>query len=83
MNTQTIAMVLPEIDAHTEIVEVSYWLKKDGDLVQKDEAICEVQTTEFDVELHATDTGILKIIAKNGTELKIGEIICEIVVEIP
>lgn len=82
MTYQTIAMVLPEIEKNTEAVEISYWLKKDGDLIQKDEAICEVATEEFEFELNATDTGILKIVAKNGTIIKNGETICEILCEV-
>jgi 2-oxoglutarate dehydrogenase E2 component (dihydrolipoamide succinyltransferase) len=81
MQQETVLMVLPEIDKHTESVEISYWLKKDGDFVQKEEPICEVETEEFEFALEATDTGILKIIAKNGTNVKIGDTICEILVD--
>ncbi len=80
-NHEPIIMLLPQIDNQTEIVEIAYWLKKDGSLVQKDEPLCEVETEEFAFELTASESGILRIIAKNGTMLKIGEAVCEILVE--
>ena len=81
INSQTIIMLLPPIDNHTETVEVAYWLKKNGSHVQKDEPLCEIETEEFSFELSASDSGILKIVAENGTTIKIGDIVCEIILE--
>ncbi len=72
-------MLLPAIDNHTQEVEIAFWLKADGSHVQKNESICEVNTEEFAFELEATEEGTLKILAAEGTLLKIGEPLCEII----
>ncbi len=59
-------------------VTLSKWLKKDGDLVNMDEAICEFESDKATLDLPAEAAGQLQIIAKDGADLSIGAIIAKI-----
>src|SRR5947207_8238096 len=59
-------------------VTLSKWLKKDGDIVQQDEILCEIESEKATNELPAEKAGKLKIIAPEGSVLKIGDVICKI-----
>jgi 2-oxoglutarate dehydrogenase E2 component (dihydrolipoamide succinyltransferase) len=63
----------------TEVV-IGAWFKDEGDLVNIDEAICEVETDKATQELTAESSGYLHIIAQEGATLKVGELICKIAV---
>ena len=50
-------------------VEIGNWLKQDGDLVQIDESLCEIETDKATMELESPDDGIIqKIIVEEGAE---------------
>ncbi len=59
-------------------VEISHWLKKDGEHVEKDEAICEVETDKATLPLFAEAGGVIHILAETGKTLKIGDVVCTI-----
>lgn len=69
--------VTPIAEAITEVT-IGNWLKNDGDYVKQDEALCEVETDKATQEFTAEVGGILRIVAKTGTVLKIGDTICKI-----
>ena len=58
------------------IIEV--WLKKDGEMVQKGEAILEFSTEKMTNTLEAPESGTLKIIAKEGEAIACGKPVAEI-----
>lgn len=58
----------------TEVV-VSQWMKDDGDWVEKDEAILELETDKVNQELTSPEAGILRIAAKEGETLEVGAIV--------
>ncbi|MCC5877946.1 MAG: 2-oxo acid dehydrogenase subunit E2, partial [Candidatus Sumerlaeia bacterium] len=58
----------------TEVV-VSQWMKDDGDWVEKDEAILELETDKVNQELTSPEAGILRISASEGETLEIGSIV--------
>ena len=64
-------------ESHTESL-ISAWLKNDGDFVELDEVLCEVETDKASLELCAEVSGILHIIAQEGDTLQIGDLICKI-----
>ncbi len=70
-------VVTPIAESITEVV-IGSWLKQEGDFVNLDEPLCEVETDKATQEMPATATGILRIVAKAGTTLKIGDLICRI-----
>jgi 2-oxoglutarate dehydrogenase E2 component (dihydrolipoamide succinyltransferase) len=71
-------MKVPAVGESITEVTISTWLKKDGDFVQLDEVIAEVESDKATFELPAEASGILKIVAKESETLPIGGLICKI-----
>lgn len=69
--------VEPFAESITEVM-IGEWLKEDGDFVEEDEGLCEVETDKATQELPAEASGILRIIAAEGSTLSIGDLICKI-----
>ncbi|HEY0895238.1 MAG TPA: 2-oxo acid dehydrogenase subunit E2, partial [Sphingobacteriaceae bacterium] len=69
--------VPPVGESITEVV-LSRWMKKDGDRVEMDEAIAELESDKATFELTAEQPGILKIHAREGDTLAIGAVVCSI-----
>lgn len=69
---------IPSFGESINEVTLSRWLKKDGDLVQIDEILCEIDSEKATNELPAEKAGKLKIIIPEGSVLKIGDIIGKI-----
>lgn len=62
----------------TEVI-LSKWMKNDGDYVEMDEVIAELESDKATFELTAEKAGTLKTVAKEGDTLAIGELVCKIV----
>jgi 2-oxoglutarate dehydrogenase E2 component (dihydrolipoamide succinyltransferase) len=71
-------MKVPAVGESITEVTISTWLKKDGDFVNLDEVIAEVESDKATFELPAEASGILRIVAKEKTTLPIGGLICRI-----
>ncbi len=71
-------MKVPAVGESITEVTISTWLKKEGDFVKLDEIIAEVESDKATFELPAEANGILRIVAKEGTVLPIGGLICKI-----
>ena len=74
----SLAIKVPEVGESITEVTISAWLKKDGDYVEMDEVICELESDKATFELPAEAAGVLKISAEEGDTLEIGATICEI-----
>ncbi len=59
-------------------VEIAQWLVSDGDYVEKDQVICEVDSDKATLELTAEVAGAIKLIAEEGQTVEVGEVVCEI-----
>ena len=59
-------------------VEIASWAKADGDFVEKDEVLCEVETDKATLPIYAEVSGTLKIVLDEGTEAKVGDVVCSI-----
>jgi 2-oxoglutarate dehydrogenase E2 component (dihydrolipoamide succinyltransferase) len=59
-------------------VQIAQWLKADGDYVEKDEVICEIDSDKATLTLNADVAGTLKIMAGAGDAVKVGATICSI-----
>lgn len=59
-------------------VTLSKWLVKEGDYVNLDQPLCEFETDKASQELPSPVAGVVKLVAKDGDDLKIGAVICEI-----
>jgi 2-oxoglutarate dehydrogenase E2 component (dihydrolipoamide succinyltransferase) len=71
-------MKVPAVGESITEVTISTWLKKDGDFVNIDDIIAEVESDKATFELPAEATGILRIVAQEKTTLPIGGLICKI-----
>lgn len=69
-----IEIKIPSVGESISEVTLSGWLKKDGDYVQMDEAIAELESEKATVELNATQAGVLHILVPEGQEIKIGAV---------
>jgi len=69
--------VPPVGESITEVV-LSQWLKKDGDVVEMDEVIAELESDKATFELTAEQAGTLRTIAAEGDTLAIGAVVCKI-----
>ena len=69
--------VPPVGESITEVV-LSQWLKQDGDVVEMDEVIAELESDKATFELTAEQAGTLRTIAAEGDTLAIGAVVCKI-----
>jgi 2-oxoglutarate dehydrogenase E2 component (dihydrolipoamide succinyltransferase) len=57
-------------------VEIAQWLVKDGDYVEKDQAIAEVDSDKATLELPAEESGTITLKAEEGDAVAVGEVVC-------
>ena len=57
-------------------VEIASWLVKDGDYVEKDQPIAEVDSDKATLELPAEQSGIITLKAEEGEVVQVGQIVC-------
>lgn len=69
--------VPPVGESITEVV-LSRWVKNDGDFVEMDEIIAELESDKATFELTAEQSGTLKVVASEGDTLEIGAVVCTI-----
>ena len=59
-------------------VEISSWLVSDGDYVEKDQEICEIDSDKATLTISAEDGGEIKILKDVELVIPVGEVICTI-----
>lgn len=57
-------------------VEIASWLVADGDYVEKDQAIAEVDSDKATLELPAEASGIITLKAEEGDAVAVGQVVC-------
>lgn len=57
-------------------VEIAEWLVQDGDYVEKDQAIAEVDSDKATLELPAEASGIITLKAEEGDAVAVGDVVC-------
>ena len=57
-------------------VEIAEWLVEDGDYVEKDQAIAEVDSDKATLELPAEESGVITLKAENGDAVEVGAVVC-------
>ncbi len=57
-------------------VEIARWLVEDGDYVEKDQAVAEVDSDKATLELPAEESGVITLKAKEGDVVKVGAVVC-------
>lgn len=69
---------IPQVGESISEVTLSSWLKNDGDYVEMDEVLCELESEKATFELNAEAAGILRIKVKEGETVEIGTTVCTI-----
>ena len=69
---------VPPVGESISEVTLSRWVKSDGDHVEMDEIIAELESDKATFELTAEKAGTLKTIAKEGDTIAIGTVVCTI-----
>lgn len=59
-------------------VEIANWLKKDGDIVSKDDELCEIDSDKATLTVNADQGGKLSIKAEAGQKVNVGDVIATI-----
>ena len=76
--SSSLEIKVPPVGESITEVTLSRWIKKDGDAVEMDEAIAELESDKATFELTAEKAGTLKTIAAEGDTLAIGAVVCTI-----
>ncbi len=69
-------MKVPSPGESISEVEIATWLVSDGDYVEKDQAIAEVDSDKATLELPAEQSGIITLKAEEGDVVKVGQVVC-------
>jgi 2-oxoglutarate dehydrogenase E2 component (dihydrolipoamide succinyltransferase) len=69
---------VPTVGESINEVTLVKWLKKDGDYVERDEVIAELESEKATFEVNAEQAGALKTVGKEGDTLNIGDVVAQI-----
>ena len=69
-------MLVPSPGESILEVEIAEWLVEDGDYVEKDQAIAEIDSDKATLELPAEQSGTIKIVVKDGETVAVGDVVC-------
>lgn len=69
---------VPTVGESISEVTLVKWLKKDGEYVERDEVIAELESEKATFEINAEKAGVLKTVAAEGDTLKIGDLAAQI-----
>ncbi len=73
-----IEIKVPSVGESITEVTLVKWIKKNGEWVDRDEVIAELESEKATFEINAGQAGVLKTIAAEGDTLKIGDTACSI-----
>jgi len=74
----SIEIKVPSVGESINEVTLTKWIKNDGDWVDRDEVIAELESEKATFEINAEKAGILHTIAKENDTLKIGDVVSTI-----
>ena len=69
-------MKVPSPGESISEVEIAQWLVEDGEFVEKDQSIAEIDSDKATLELPAEESGSIKIVVEEGTSVAVGDIVC-------
>ena len=69
-------MKVPSPGESISEVEIAQWLVKDGDFVEKDQTIAEVDSDKATLDLPAEESGIITLKAEEGDAVAVGQVVC-------
>ena len=59
-------------------VEIAQWLVEDGDYVEKDQEIAEIDSDKATLALPAEESGTIKLLVGDGETVQVGQVVCQI-----
>jgi 2-oxoglutarate dehydrogenase E2 component (dihydrolipoamide succinyltransferase) len=69
---------VPAVGESISEVTLVKWLKQEGQYVERDEVIAELESEKATFEVNAEKAGVLKTVGKEGDTLKIGDVVAQI-----
>ena len=69
-------MKVPSPGESISEVEIAEWLVKDGEFVEKDQTIAEVDSDKATLDLPAEESGIITLKAQEGDAVAVGQVVC-------
>ena len=69
-------MKVPSPGESISEVEIATWLVEDGEYVEKDQEIAEVDSDKATLALPAEVSGAIKIVVEEGETVAVGDIVC-------
>src|ERR1700741_910686 len=69
---------VPTVGESISEVTLLKWTKKDGDYVERDEVIAELESEKATFEVNAERAGVLKTVGHEGDTLNIGQVLAKI-----
>tara|TARA_B100000886_G_scaffold169762_1_gene116215 strand:+ start:7179 stop:8354 length:1176 start_codon:yes stop_codon:yes gene_type:complete len=69
-------MKVPSPGESISEVEIAKWLVEDGDYVEKDQEIAEVDSDKATLALPAEESGTIKLVAEEGDTVEVGQVVC-------
>ena len=71
-------MKVPSPGESISEVEIAEWMVEDGDYVEKDQTIAEVDSDKATLELPAEQSGLITLKAEVGDVVAVGQVVCHI-----
>lgn len=73
-----VEMKIPSPGESITEVEIAQWLVEDGEYVDKDQVIAEIDSDKATLELAAEEAGAITRVAQEGDTIEVGEVVCKI-----
>ena len=74
----SVEIKIPTVGESISEVTIAEWVKKDGDTVEMDEVIAELESDKATFELTAEQAGTLQIVVEAGETVEVGAVVCKI-----
>ena len=71
-------MEIPSPGESISEVEIAQWLVSDGEYVDKDQIIAEIDSDKATLELPAEQSGVITLKAEEGDVVEVGQVVCHI-----
>ena len=69
---------IPTVGESISEVTLAKWVRKEGDWVERDEVVAELESEKATFEINAEKAGVLHLLAREGDTLKVGDVVCRI-----
>jgi 2-oxoglutarate dehydrogenase E2 component (dihydrolipoamide succinyltransferase) len=69
---------IPQVGESITEVTIGQWLKADGDYIEMDEVLCEMESEKATLEVRSEKSGVLKILQQEGETVSVGQTVAEI-----